>query len=175
MIASLHRNSSCTARERSSHSAAKQVLSSIIFWFIGELFYSVNALIYLFYYVKTAISLLFYHFLPYNTLFYCLLDIGDRREPVQPCAELFLCVIIPGWGGVWPFMRDFLIICTNMTRRCDFMVDFALAQRCTSNWIYTSLLHWCVVAHNVRCKCLILFIKKGTDRSLPLPTLCRVS
>jgi len=100
MIASLHRRVCIPARERSSHRAAKQAVSSIIFWFIGELFYSVNALIYLFYYVKTAISLLFYRFLPYNTVFYCLLDIGDRREPVQPCAMLFLCVIIPGWGGV---------------------------------------------------------------------------
>ncbi len=100
MIASLHRNCCLTARERSSHRAAKQTLSSIIFWFIGELFYSVNALIYLFYYVKTAISLLFYRFLPYNTYFYYILDIGDRRELVQPCAVLILCVIIPGWGGV---------------------------------------------------------------------------
>ena len=53
-----------------------------------------------FYYVKTAISLLFFSFLPYNTHFYTLLDCGDRREPVQCCATLYLCDIIPGWGGV---------------------------------------------------------------------------
>jgi len=82
-------------------------------------------------------------FLAKTPHFFTFLQHGDRREPVQPCAELFLCDIIPGWGGVWTITRDFLIICTRMTRRCDFMVDFALAQRCTSCWKYTSLLHWC--------------------------------
>mgnify|MGYP006889507650 CR=1 FL=1 len=53
-----------------------------------------------FYYVKTLISLLFCYFLAIPAHFYTFLTLGDRREPVQPCAVLILCDIIPGWGGV---------------------------------------------------------------------------
>ena len=59
-----------------------------------------------------CISTKFFYFLLFSCYFlakthisYTFLQHGDRREPVQPCAEPILCVIIPGWGGVYPFTK----------------------------------------------------------------------
>ena len=49
--------------------------------------------------------LVFGYFLAKTHISYTFLQHGDRREPVWPCAEPILCVIIPGWGGVYPFTK----------------------------------------------------------------------